>query len=106
MPIKTKKSAALSAARIAATAHVPREGKTRIEFCAAWRISLSFYNKMRAKGLGPRETIILDKHIIKNKHEAEWALERENDSTEAAAVKTTTGKSKGEAKRASASVAA
>ena len=47
------------------------------EFCEAHRISESFYFKIRALGLGPRESRTLDKVTISNEAAADWRASRE-----------------------------
>ncbi len=113
MPKKSKAGTITArATRAFATADVPRESKTIMEFCAAWRISPSFYYKMQEKGKGPRETRLLQKKIIiTNENEAKWALECEKASAkecakEAAAKKQAAATKQAARKIGHASVAA
>jgi hypothetical protein len=47
------------------------------EFCEAHRISESFYFKIRALGLGPRESRTLEKVLITNEAARDWRASRE-----------------------------
>jgi hypothetical protein len=47
------------------------------EFCTAFRISESFYYKLKSLGLGPVETKLLSKTIITNENAQAWRRERE-----------------------------
>jgi hypothetical protein len=73
MPSKSKNenAAALRAAGI------PQKSFTIPQFCARHALSEGFYRKMRERGLGPRETRILDRVIITEEAETEWRRERE-----------------------------
>lgn len=51
---------------------VPRVAYTVPEFCAAHRVSLSMYYKMRAAGKGPREGHAGTKVIITHESAANW----------------------------------
>jgi hypothetical protein len=68
---KSDMAAALQAAGIS-----PKSFSIRI-FCARNAISEGFYRKMRAHGLGPRETHILGRVIISEEAERDWQRERE-----------------------------
>lgn len=57
---------------------------TRNEFCARNRISLPFYSKLRAQGLGPREIRLASKILITAEADAAWRAEREAASQVAA----------------------
>jgi hypothetical protein len=63
--------------KAAGTATIARAAYTISEFCEAHRISESFYYKIRALGLGPRESRTLDKVTITNEAAAEWRASRE-----------------------------
>jgi hypothetical protein len=69
---KAETTAALQAAGI------PRKAFSIPQFCARnGDLSEGFYRKMRERGLGPRETRILDRVIITEEAETEWRRERE-----------------------------
>jgi hypothetical protein len=68
MPSKSKADATADAI----AANVPRKGFSIPEFCASFSISEGFYKKLRDKGLGPRETHVLDRIIITDKDANEW----------------------------------
>jgi hypothetical protein len=59
---------------------VPRAALTIAEFCAAHRISQSFYFKLKAAGLGPREMRALNKVLITPEASAAWRNAREAES--------------------------
>jgi hypothetical protein len=69
------KSKAANAADLLA-AGIPRKGFSIPEFCARWDFSEGFYRKLRMRGLGPRETRLLDRVIITDEAEADWQRER------------------------------
>jgi hypothetical protein len=58
---------------------------TREEFCARNRISIPFYNKLKTKGLGPRETLVESKILITAEADVDWRREREAASAIGAA---------------------
>jgi hypothetical protein len=60
---------------------VERAAYTIPEFCEAHRISESFYFKIRALGLGPRESRTLEKVTITNEAAADWRASREVEPT-------------------------
>jgi hypothetical protein len=68
---KAETAAALQAAGI------PRKAFSIPQFCARHALSEGFYRKMRERGLGPRETRILDRVIITEEAETEWRRERQ-----------------------------
>jgi hypothetical protein len=57
---------------------------TREEFCARNRISIPFYNKLKKKGRGPRETYVESKILITAEADADWRAERVAESAVAA----------------------
>jgi hypothetical protein len=57
---------------------------TREEFCARNRISIPFYNRLKAQGLGPRETRLHSKILITAEADGKWRAEREAASQIAA----------------------
>jgi hypothetical protein len=61
-------------------APVTREAFSIPEFCEAYRISESFYYKLRAAGLGPRECRTLNKTTISTKAAAAWQKESEAET--------------------------
>jgi len=65
------------------TTTVERAAYSIREFCVAHRISESFYFKLRARGLGPRELWMLDKVTITNEAAADWR--KTNEQSEPAA---------------------
>ena len=80
MPVKKAVSRRLANAD--AIAHVPRAAYTVNEFCAAHRISVALYYKLKLQGLAPRETRVLSRVIISMEAAAEWRRARENDDDE------------------------
>jgi hypothetical protein len=58
---------------------VPRASYTIGEFCQAHRISQSFYYKIKALGLGPRERHTLGKITISFEAAADWRNSQAND---------------------------
>jgi hypothetical protein len=82
-PKKKKRRRPLTAAQLPMP---PADAKmlTRLEFCARNRISLPFYNKLRTRGLGPRETRVESKILITREADADWRREREVASAVAA----------------------
>ena len=74
---KKQNAAALLAAGI------PRKSWSKLEFCARHGISEGLYDKLKALGLGPHETYLLDRIIITDDDEAVWLRERAAASTEA-----------------------
>jgi hypothetical protein len=53
-------------------ADVPRVAFTVPEFCAAYRLSLSMYYKLKKAGKGPRETHVMSKVTISHAAAEEW----------------------------------
>jgi hypothetical protein len=68
---KAKNAAALLSAGI------PRKSFSKAEFCARHGISPGLYDKLKARGLGPRETHLLERVIITEEAEGDWLRERE-----------------------------
>jgi hypothetical protein len=71
---KAKGAAALQEAGIS------RKSFSVPEFCARNGISEGFYRKLRARGLGPDETRILDRIVITDDDEANWLRQRKADT--------------------------
>lgn len=73
---KAQASAALT------DAGIPRKGFTIPQFCARnGDLSEGFYQKMRKRGRGPKETRILDRVIIFEEDEDEWRQAARKDNT-------------------------
>jgi hypothetical protein len=76
----------------AAAAALQRDGIERAaftirQFCARnGEFSEGFYRRMRASGLGPRETRIFDRVIITIEAETEWRKQRELESEQVQSV--------------------
>jgi hypothetical protein len=75
------KSKAENAAALVA-ANIPRKGFSRAEFCGRWGMSEGFYRELQKRGLGPRETRILDRVIITDEDELDWQRERQAQAEE------------------------
>lgn len=72
---KSEAAAALQAAGI------PRKSFSISEFCGRNGISEGFYRKIRALGLGPDETRVLDRVVITDDDEADWLKQRKAETT-------------------------
>ena len=68
-----------------ARAEVPLLAYSIRQFCKAHNISESFYYRLRAQGLGPRELRALDKVVISIEAAEAWRRAREIIETEPAA---------------------
>jgi hypothetical protein len=67
---KAENAAALLSAGIA------RKSFSKAEFCARHGISPGLYDKLKKRGLAPRETYLLDRIIITDEAEDDWLRER------------------------------
>lgn len=62
-------------------ADVPRAAYTIPEFCAAHRISESFYYKLKRLGLGPAERYVGARVLITNESAADWRRQSSQQQT-------------------------
>ncbi len=83
MAVRSKPAGAARNEPVTASAEpeVPRAAYTLKEFCAAHRISVPMYFKLREAGLGPREMRALRKVTISVEAAADWRREREKGAT-------------------------
>jgi hypothetical protein len=59
------------------SAGIPRKSFSKAEFCARHGISPGLYDKLKARGLGPREVYLLERIIITEEAESDWLRERQ-----------------------------
>ena len=75
-------STKFEAAAALQAAGIPRKAFTIQQFCVRnGDLSEGFYRKMRAAGLGPKETRVFDRVLISAEAEAEWLRQREAETT-------------------------
>jgi hypothetical protein len=59
------------------TADIPVAAYTIREFCAAHRLSVSMYFKLKNQGLGPREMAVGSRRYVSFEVATQWRRERE-----------------------------
>jgi hypothetical protein len=65
---------------------IPGAAFTIREFCAAHRLSVSMYFKLKNQGLGPREMAVGSRRYVSFEAAALWRREREAAAREATAA--------------------